>query len=335
MIAAVVVHFGEPELTLRCVSSILAGTKVPQRVLVMDNGDGGRRSSAALRGGLALEPRVSLRGRGENIGFASACNAAFEELLDLPGLVGVLLLNNDCVVEPDFVQAMVGALDSNLGIDMVAARMVEMERPEVVDSLGVVLYSCGIAANRKNEDEPLLGPCGGAALYSTRLLRDLRERTGQWFEPRFFCYAEDTDLAIRAHLLGYRAAYAANAVTRHAGSAASGGGDSDFVMYHGLRNSLSTLGRCAPAGFFLRFGGRLLVLQLMLLAKYVRAGRIRLLFCVWRDVLRELPHGLKMRARLRQAGVLRWRLLTDVVDRRFYQRDYLARQARRFMGHGE
>jgi hypothetical protein len=277
---------------------------------------------------------VRIRGEGENHGFAAACNTAFEELLVVPDLEAVLLINNDCEVDPGFAQAMLVALDPAAKTDMVAARMVTLDQPEAIDSLGVVLYSCGIAANRKDESEPLLGPCGGAALYSARLLRDLREQTGQCFESRYFCYAEDTDLAIRARLIGYRAAYAPAAVARHVGSAASGGSDSAFVMYHGLRNSFSTLARCVPAGFFLRFGAKLMLLQFMLAAKYLRAGRFGLLLRVWRDALRELPASLRMRARLRRAGVLRWTSLADVIDRRFYQRDYLSSQARRLIGAG-
>lgn len=334
MIAAVVVHFGAIELTQRCLDSVLADTRVPDCILVMDNGGSEAQSSADLRQRFATDTRVIFRGDGENQGFAAACNTAFEELLAMPDLEAVLLINNDCEVDPGFAQAMLAALNPTVKADMVAARMVTLEQPETIDSLGVVLYSCGIAANRKHEDEPLLGPCGGAALYSARLLRDLRERTGQCFEARYFCYAEDTDLAIRARLLGYRAVYAPAAIARHVGSAASGGSDSLFVMYHGLRNSFSTLARCVPAGFFLRFGAKLMLLQLMLAAKYLRDGQFGLLLRVWRDALRELPTSLRMRTHLRRAGVLRWTALAHVIDRHFYQRDYLARQARSLFGAG-
>lgn len=334
MIAAVVVHFGAIELTQRCLDSVLADTRVPDCILVMDNGGIEVQASDDLKQRFAEDERVQFLGNGINQGFASACNAAFEELLSIPNLEAVFLVNNDCELASGFVSAMLAALDPADKADMVAARMVTLEQPETIDSMGVVLYSCGIAANRKDEDEPLLGPCGGAALYSARLLRDLRARTGQYFESRYFCYAEDTDLAIRARLLGYRAAYASDAVARHVGSAASGGSDSAFVMYHGLRNSFSTLARCLPAGFFLRFGAKLMLLQFMLAAKYLHAGRFGLLLRVWRDALREVPASLRMRARLRRTGVLHWKSLADVVDRRFYQRDYLSRQARRLFGAG-
>src|SRR5690606_15403299 len=232
------------DITQRCIASVLGDTRVPDRVLVMDNGGGEASAFNQMRQSYETESRVRFRGIGENLGFAAACEVAFDELLAVPDLQAVLLINNDCEVEPGFVEAMANALDADNHIDMVAAQMVPTHQPEAVDSLGITFFSCGIAANRQSIDEPLLGPCGGAALYSARLLRDLRERTGQCFEPRYFCYAEDTDLAIRARLLGYRASYAPTAVARHIGSAASGGSDTPFVMYHGLRNSLSTLARC-------------------------------------------------------------------------------------------
>jgi GT2 family glycosyltransferase len=84
----------------------------------------------------------------------------------------------------------------------------------------------------------LLGPSGNCALYTANLLRQVYSASGEYFDEQFFCYAEDTDLAWRAVLLGYQAAYAADARVYHKVSIASGGPGSDFVLYHGIRNSL-------------------------------------------------------------------------------------------------
>lgn len=331
MIAAIVVHHGCAEMTGRCLVSLLEASPPPGRILVMDNGGGKPGDGIQLRTRFGANERVSFRGDGSNIGFAAACNIGFYELLDDETVEAVLLVNNDCEVNSDFVARMAGGLKPSERVDMVASRMLVMESPDRTDSLGIVLFSCGIAANRKSEQEPLLGPCGGAALYSTRLLRDLRTRTGQCFEPRFFCYAEDTDLAIRARLLGYHPAFVSEAVALHVGGAASGGGNSPFVMYHGLRNSLSTLARCMPITYFLKHGHKLILLQFMLLAKYLRLRRVGLLMRVWIHVLRELPASLRMRKCLRRSRLLRWEALRDVMDRRFYQTDYLREQVRQLL----
>lgn len=84
----------------------------------------------------------------------------------------------------------------------------------------------------------MLGPSGNCALYTANLLRQVYSASGEYFDEQFFCYAEDTDLAWRAVLLGYQAAYAADARVYHKVSIASGGPGSDFVLYHGIRNSL-------------------------------------------------------------------------------------------------
>ncbi|MEZ5465561.1 MAG: glycosyltransferase [Lysobacteraceae bacterium] len=327
-----IVHYGDTGLTQRCLDSVLADSPVSTQVLVVDNGGCAKADVERFKRCFEGDERVRFVGDGNNLGFAAACEGALEGFLSNADIDAIALLNNDCEIESGFFQAMQNALDPAARIDMIASRMVAMDEAEVVDSLGIVLYSCGVAANRLAEDETLLGPCGGAALYSTRLLRDLRQKTGQCFEPSFFCYAEDTDLALRASLLGYRATYAPEAVARHVGSASSGGGESEFVMYYGLRNSLSTLVRCMPFWFFVRYGLKLFLLQLMLVAKYLRLGRFRALLRVWRDVMRALPQSLAMRSRLRRAGLLRWRSIADVVDRRFYQQSYLSRQSRLFFG---
>ena len=58
---------------------------------------------------------------------------------------------------------------------------------------------------------------------STQLLEALQAAHGHMFDPDF-CYAEDTDVAARALLLGYRPAYFDGVVAHHEGQVSSGGG---------------------------------------------------------------------------------------------------------------
>ena len=93
--------------------------------------------------------------------------------------------------------------------------------------------------------------CRARSRGTAELLRAIHQATGEYFDEHFFCYAEDTDLAWRAVLLGYRAAYAEDALVYHKGSISSGGPNSDFVLYHGIRNSLFVLVKDIPARFLL------------------------------------------------------------------------------------
>src|SRR5689334_23926752 len=121
----------------------------------------------------------------ENLGFAGGMNRLLGEALGDAAVDEVLLLNSDTVPTPGFLAAMRRRLDPPRRIEMVAARLID-EQSGNVDSLGIALYRSTLASNRKREDEVLLGPTGGCALFTRRLLEDLRSTHGEWFDEKFF-----------------------------------------------------------------------------------------------------------------------------------------------------
>jgi len=90
-------------------------------------------------------------------------------------------------------------------------------------------------------------------------------------------------------LLGYRAAYAEDALVFHKGSVSSGGPNSDFVLYHGIRNSLFVLVKDVPARFLLRNLFWMLVLHVAILLRYTIKGKLGVVSRLYRDFLRGIP----------------------------------------------
>ncbi len=319
MIAVVVINFGDTAVTQACLSSLYENAGAAFHLIVIDNASDAR-SQSALRHALEARQDVTLIFNSDNRGFAAGCNQAIATVLEDPSLEAVALLNNDTLVQPGWLAEMVAALESKADMDMVAARMMRFDAPSKVDSLGIVFYKSGIASNRKHESQPLLGPCGGAALYSARLLRRLQEKTGYIFDPTFFCYAEDTDLALRARALGYRCAYADRATVLHRGGHSSGGGYNELIAYYGLRNSLFALFKNLPASFLLSNAIWLIAMQAAVVFKYLLKGKISLLWRVYRDTLKGLPRVLRARRALRQRPASDWAIY---CSKQFYDRDYI------------
>jgi GT2 family glycosyltransferase/nucleoside-diphosphate-sugar epimerase len=104
LVSIVIVNYNGGPYLLDSVRSALAST-VPIELFVVDNGsvDG---SVRGLHRALAGEPRLAVIENGANLGFARANNIA---LARAQGEF-LLLLNPDCVVEPDTVERMLGAL---------------------------------------------------------------------------------------------------------------------------------------------------------------------------------------------------------------------------------
>lgn len=164
-------------------------------------------------------PRVKVVELGENLGFGRAINRAVAEVPGDP----VILLNNDAVPEPRFVEALLAGLDE--GVDSVAGVLLQERSPELIDSAGVIAdatlmgfdYLHGEPAEAAATAAPPLGPTGGAALYR----RDAFEAVGG-FDERIFLYYEDLDLALRLAARGGRCALAPEARALHAYSASLG-----------------------------------------------------------------------------------------------------------------
>lgn len=191
-------------------------------------------------------PDVRIVRSERNLGFAEGNNRGFEvargEFL--------VLLNNDTVAEPGFLQELleVARLDERTG--MVAGVLVFSQRPDLVASAGIRVGWDGVVldvmAARPRQDLPsapaeVFGASGGAALYRRAMLSDIGP-----FTPDLFFYLEDADLAWRARLAGWRCMLAPQAIVRHVYSASAGQG-SPFKSFHLARNRWLVLYLNLPA----------------------------------------------------------------------------------------
>ncbi|HWW67447.1 MAG TPA: glycosyltransferase family 2 protein [Solirubrobacterales bacterium] len=187
----------------------------PADVVLVDNGS--TDDSVAL---VRKEfPEVSVLELGRNVGFGPAINRAVRERPADP----LILLNNDTECEPQFIEAMLDALDEST--QTVAGVLVQERSPGLIDSAGVVAdrtlmgfdYLHGEPLSVARAAPNPLGPTGGAALYR----RAAFEAVGG-FDERIFLYYEDLDLALRMAGAGAHCRLAPEARALHAYSASLG-----------------------------------------------------------------------------------------------------------------
>ncbi len=197
-----------------------------------------------------------------NLGFAEAYNRAIKKIES----EYVVLLNNDTeVLEPLWLNHLVEKALKDENIAAVACKMVSMENPSLLDSVGGmgIPYWRGFVDIGKNEvdrgqyDGENFEPfsfCGGAAL----LRRSIFLRLGG-FDEKFFLYMEDVDLSWRFRLEGFKIALAPKARVAHYFSGSTGRKEIDArklylchrnVLRAILKNCGSSL-RWALTNFFL------------------------------------------------------------------------------------
>lgn len=200
---------------LRACLDALAGQTVRARVVLADNGIPRREIEELME----LYPSTEILSFGENLGFGRALNRAIKEV----GEGSVILLNDDVIPRPDFIETMIRT--ARLA-PMVAGTLTRPGSSTVIDSAGVVVdqtlmafdYMSGKPVGDLGGAPPPLGPSGGAALYD----RGLFEAVGG-FDERMFLYYEDVDLALRMRSLGATCQLASDARGEHAYSATLGG----------------------------------------------------------------------------------------------------------------
>ena len=137
----------------------------------------------------------------------------------------VLLLNNDAIPEPDFVELAVAA-QRRSGAAMVAPCLRRMDGR--VDSMGVELDRSLVSSDLNHgleyEEARLrpvrpLAPCAGAGLYRRDAILDVGG-----FDEAMFAYLEDVELGIRLTMAGHTCEPEPAAVAWHDHSAYWGSG---------------------------------------------------------------------------------------------------------------
>ena len=324
MLGIVLVSYNTTRLTLECLASIAAATGAGAlRVELIDNSTDPAERAALHDGSARCALPVHLTATDRNVGFAAACNLGIADLLADPAVDRVLLLNNDAVLLPGALAAWLAFADGHPEAGLFGARMHRRDVPDAVDSLGITLYASALASNRQTLADPLLGPTGGLALYSRKLLETLRDAHGTVFDERFFCYAEDTDVALRALLLGFQPAFFDACVALHEGQASSGGAFNDFVLYHGIRNSIWTIVKDLPASIAVPLSPLIVALHAGIVVRHGLRGKAGVVWRLYRDAFAGWPAMWRSRRRIQCERRVPARTLWRCISPRFYERDYL------------
>jgi GT2 family glycosyltransferase len=328
---AAVVNFNTAELTRRCTRSLL-GAGVTH-VLVLDNASEAEeyRRLEAAHAGEGAGVRII---RSEvNLGFAQGCNQLIDEALRDPLCARVLLVNSDAVVESAGLDACLAGMGSH---DLMGGRMHKPAQggaAEEVDSLGIALYKSLLASNRKSTNDAYLGPTGGFAILSRRFLEDVARVHGYVFDPSYFCYAEDTDLCVRARLLGASVGYVDDVVAHHAGQGSTTGGYSDFILYHGIRNSIWMAAKSIPGWILVRHLPWFILLHGGIVVRHLLQGHWKTLFRLYRDAVAGLPRVLRERPKIQASRRVSLAQFRSHIDRQFYERRFVRGAVRDLVAH--
>lgn len=222
-VGVIVLNWNGTDDTLECLSS-LARVEYPAfEVIVVDNG-----STPSPRQRIAQEfPDVTYVETGINLGYAGGNNVGIRHALGA-GHDYVFVLNNDTIVEPDFLRRAVAVAEAEPDVGVVGIKIIAWDdRSRVWVAYGTINYRQSLVHlvgyygrddGRYDQQRDVEWIPGTAMLFPRRAL----EKVGL-FDEEFFAYHEDVDWCTSARQRGFRVVFAPAARIYHKGHRSSGG----------------------------------------------------------------------------------------------------------------
>ena len=182
-------------------------------------------------------PDVILIQAEKNLGFARGCNAGIKNSSG----EYIVLLNNDTVVDVNWLKELVVVADSDTEAAIVGSKLLFKENPNQIQNATSFLTDRGdggdLGAHLPDEGQydttrEAMAVCGASMLIKRTLIEDIGA-----LDEDYFAYYEDMDLCYRTRLYGKKIVFASKSIVCHVHAATSGEWSPIFTFLV-LRNKL-------------------------------------------------------------------------------------------------
>ncbi len=210
-VSVIILNWNGWQDTIECLESLSKISYPYYEVIVVDNGsedDSVKRVKAWRK--KELIKKFSLIENNKNYGFAKGNNIAIKRVLRERQSAYILLLNNDMVVEKNFLNELVKVAENNPKIGIVGSKIYfyPPRTKNIIQSCGagidlktgkLVNYGDGeIDSKQFKKTKKVIYVYGASMLIK----REVFEKIG-FFDEKFFAIAEDADLCLRAKKANY------------------------------------------------------------------------------------------------------------------------------------
>jgi GT2 family glycosyltransferase len=246
LIYIIIVNWNGWRDTINCIESLMAVDYPNFVTLVIDNAS----TNDSVEQIRSAFPDLLLLEMEKNLGFTGGNNTGINYALDNDADY-VLLLNNDVIVDPDFLSAMAEVMENEATIGALNPKIYYLNHPEE-DTFWAAGGKTNLwlaVNNNRGQDQIDRGQFEKPAEIDfgtgccLMISREALDRTGL-LDDAYFVYFEDADWSYRLRRAGLTVNYTPDAKIWHAVTASSkakvtGGGTlSPFVYYLAARNQL-------------------------------------------------------------------------------------------------
>jgi GT2 family glycosyltransferase len=272
-VGVIILTMNQRDRTLKCLDSLQAKEGPPFQIVLWDNGSQDGTAEAVHE----AFSQVLVHHHPSNLGVASGRNAGAELAIKTFDPTHLLFLDNDMLVEPGFVGALMKPFTEDDRVGQTQAKLRFMHNRDLLNDGGgarinfllwqITPVGYGEVDRGQHDTIQECVACGGAMMVRTDVFQELGgfDSTFDPFGP------EDLDFSLRLQKAGYQALYVPQAVAYHVVSHTFGEGYSEDYARHKSRHWFTFMRRHASPiqqfGFFM-LGAPYLALRVM-----VREGR--------------------------------------------------------------
>ena len=240
-----------------CFDSLLKQSYKNFKIIFVDNGS----VDASISYVKEKFPLVKIIKLKRNVGFAKGNNVGIREALKNKNIKYVVTLNNDTEVKNDWLENLIKVSEQDKKMGVVASKTLFFDQRNTIDSTGdyfltgtLKVVTRGYQEIDKGQYEEIqecFSARAAAALYKREMLDEI-DLNGDYFDSDFFAYIEDTDLSIRARLMGWKILYNPKAIVYHKVAATSSAISYSFRKYYSGRNRLFVMIKNFPIRLWLK-----------------------------------------------------------------------------------
>ncbi len=268
------VCFNAEQYVQSCMNSLISQSFCPSECIAYDNHSDDR-TLEMIR---SYDRLMQIIESENNIGFGCAHN----EVIGKTNSDYILVTNQDLVLTRDYCEKLTLFLDEHPDVASVTGKILRVLCLEAIpqnlgiDACGISISQCqraslthsGNPTNTCNEVHEVFGVPATCALYRRSALEDCAiDMNGkrEYFDGDFFMYKEDTDLAYRFRLRGWKSYCIPDAIAYHIRTAKSSlmvfNRGSEMLKYWSYRNQWYLLIKNLPSSLFWRYGLQIVLFE--------------------------------------------------------------------------
>lgn len=227
IVSIIILNFNGLRDTQKCIKSLEKTKFKKYEVIIVDNGSDEKELSLLLR---KYDSKYSVIPLKHNLGFTGGNNQALKYCHGKY----IVLLNNDTVVTPDWLDPLVKTLDKERKVAVAQPKIRMLTKRNYFDYAGAAggfidkfgyPFTRGRIFNTKEKDvgqynkqSEIFWASGAACIIRKSVIK----KVGGLFDPIFFNYMEEIDFCWRVWNKGYKVVYCPDSLVFHKGAATSG-----------------------------------------------------------------------------------------------------------------